>query len=171
MNNIITSALPLGLDGIKILLHLLNFAILMAGLTLLLYKPVLKFINGRRELIRKQLEENERLKTEAEEKYNTYKTKLDNINADLELKKSNADKEIEAKREAVVNEATKKAKEMLKKAEQDCAQERINAFNNLRHELADAAVEIAGVILEREVSKEENAKIIDRCIEEWSEND
>ncbi len=164
-------ALPLGLDGVKILLHLLNFAILMAGLTILLYKPVLKFIKNRQDIIKTQIEDNEKIKKEAEDKYLTYQDKLDNINADLDAKKAEADKEIEGKKEAIIYEATRKAKDMLKKAEQDCAQERVNAFNNLRHEIADAAVEIASVILEREISKEENSKIIEQCIEEWSDND
>lgn len=167
----IISALPLGLDGVKILLHLLNFAILMTGLTILLYKPVLKFINNRQETFKAQIEDNEKIKKEAEEKYLNYQNKLDNIHADLETKRAEADKEIEGKKEAIIYEATKKAKEMLKKAEQDCVQERISAFNNLRNEIADAAVEIAGVILEREISKEENAKIIEQCIDEWSDND
>ena len=41
--------MPLNIDWQQILLHLLNFVILFAGLWLLLYKPVKKFMNGRRE--------------------------------------------------------------------------------------------------------------------------
>ena len=41
--------MPLNIDWQQILLHLLNFVILFAGRWLLLYKPVKKFMNGRRE--------------------------------------------------------------------------------------------------------------------------
>ena len=41
--------MPLNIDWQQILLHLLNFVILFAGLWLLLYKPVRKFMQNRRE--------------------------------------------------------------------------------------------------------------------------
>jgi len=44
MDIILSANLPLGIDGMKILLHLMNFLILMIGVTLLVYKPVKKFI-------------------------------------------------------------------------------------------------------------------------------
>lgn len=43
------AAVPLNIDWQQILLHLLNFVILFAGLYLLLYKPVKAFMQKRRE--------------------------------------------------------------------------------------------------------------------------
>ena len=40
--------MPLNIDFLQILLHLLNFVILAGGLTFLLYKPVVKFLESRR---------------------------------------------------------------------------------------------------------------------------
>ena len=42
------AAVPLNIDWQQILLHLLNFVILFAGLYLLLYKPIKAFIQKRK---------------------------------------------------------------------------------------------------------------------------
>ena len=47
----------------------------------------------------------------------------------------------------------------------------LEAISNLHNEVADVAVDIARNILEKEISREENEKIIDDCIKQWSEND
>ena len=67
--------MPLNIDLVQVLLHMLNFVILAGGLTLLLFRPVRRFMDGRRrafeERERKNSEdaaENERLKAEYEEK-------------------------------------------------------------------------------------------------------
>lgn len=171
MYQMLLSGLPLGLDGIKILLHLLNFAILMTGLTFLLYKPVLKFINKRQDGIKQQLQDNENTKKEAEELLTQYKTKLDLVETEIDRKKAAAEKSITLHKEAVISEAQKHAEEIYRKAEVESENERIEAINTLHNEVADVALNIASLILEREISKEEHTKIIDACIAEWSDND
>ena len=41
--------MPLNIDFLQILLHMLNFVILAGGLTFLLFKPVNRFLDQRRE--------------------------------------------------------------------------------------------------------------------------
>ena len=45
--------MPLNIDWQQILLHLLNFLILATGLTLLLYKPVKRFMKKREGRVRR----------------------------------------------------------------------------------------------------------------------
>lgn len=165
------SALPLGIDAVKILLHLFNFAILFVGLTLLLYKPVLKFIKKRQDTIAGQIKTNEETKAAAEEALNDYRQKLDNAENEIDAKKAAALKEVAADKEMILAQAKAKADNILKKADEESERERAAALSMLHDELADVAVTIASNILEREISKEENAKIIDDCINEWSQND
>ena len=68
MNILSSGNLPLGLDGMKILLHLFNFLLLMIGVTFLVYKPVKKFIEKRQNEIKEQYDSNEKAKKEAIEK-------------------------------------------------------------------------------------------------------
>ncbi|HKL74101.1 MAG TPA: ATP synthase F0 subunit B, partial [Clostridia bacterium] len=141
------------------------------GLTFLLYKPVLKFINKRQESIKSQLDANEETKLEAEKLFKEYKAKLDQAETEIDRKKVEADKSIAFHKESVMQDAKKRADEIYRKAEIESENERIEAINNLHNEVADVALNIASNILEREISKEENAKIIDACINEWSDTD
>jgi F-type H+-transporting ATPase subunit b len=171
MTSMILGDLPLGLDGIKIALHLLNFAILMVGLTILLYKPVLKFIKKREDTIKNQLDENEKVKKEADEKLSEYQTKLDNFDAEINKKKEEELQNVNEQKELILADASKQATNVLKRAEEISKNERKKAIKSLHSEVANVAVNIAGNILEREISKEENAKIIDDCINKWSEDE
>ena len=56
--------LPLNIDIQQVLLHLLNFTILFAGMYFILYKPVRKFMDAREEHF-KQLEEEAKAAAEA----------------------------------------------------------------------------------------------------------
>ena len=65
--------MPLNIDLLQILLHMLNFVILAGGLSFLLFKPVRRFLEQRREQFaeaekknRESAEENERIRAEYE---------------------------------------------------------------------------------------------------------
>lgn len=171
MNFLILSALPLGLDGVKILLYLFNFALLMTGLTVLLYKPILKFMKKRQEIISSQLKENEETKQNAQAMLKEYQVKLEKASDEIDLKKADAQKAIQSEKEKILSQAEEKAEDILKKAEEECERERVSAISDLQNELADVAVTIAKNILEREISREENSQIIDACVKEWIDND
>lgn len=163
--------LPLGLSGIKIALHLLNFVILMTGLTFLLYKPIKKFIKGRQEKIANQIKENEKAKADAETLMKDYQTKMDKADAEIEKSINETHLAVENEKEAILNSAHRKANDILKKAEEECAAEQKKAICSLKNEVAEVAVNLASNILEREIKPKEHEKIIDDCINEWSEND
>ena len=64
------TGLPLNIDITQILLHLLNFTVLFAGLYFILYKPVRKIMNEREEHFKK-LEEDAKSKKAKRQKKNT----------------------------------------------------------------------------------------------------
>ena len=51
-NTAYLSGLPLNIDVVQILLHMLNFVILAGVLGLLVYKPAAKFLSERRVILR-----------------------------------------------------------------------------------------------------------------------
>lgn len=73
------------------------------------------------------------------------------------------------KRESIISDAKLKAEEIYNKAKAERDYERDNAIKNLQNEVADVAVKLAENILDREISKEENLKLIDESIKEWIE--
>ena len=84
--------MPLNIDFLQILLHMLNFVILAGGLTFLLFKPVNRFLDQRREQFAQaekknieSAEENERLRAE-------YEQKLKDADTEIAEKKKSAEK-------------------------------------------------------------------------------
>ena len=52
----------------------------------------------------------------------------------------------------------------MKQAESDIAQEKRKAVNEIKDEIGGMAMEIAGKVIEREISEEDHAKLIDDFI-------
>ena len=86
------------------------------------------------------------------------------INEMLEKRKAKADAQIQ---DAV--EASSQVTAMKEKAEKDIAQEKRKAVNEIKGEIGGMAVEIAGKVIEREISEEDHAKLIDEFIENVGE--
>ena len=59
----------------------------------------------------------------------------------------------------------------MRDAEKDALEERKKSVVGAKNDVADLAITIAREILGREISEEDNEKIIDECIKEWKEND
>lgn len=58
---------------------------------------------------------------------------------------------------------------MKEKAEKDIAQEKKKAVNEIKNEIGDMAMEIAGKVIEREINETDHAKLIDEFIENVGE--
>ena len=99
--------MPLNIDWQQILLHLLNFLILATGLTLLLYKPVKRFMKKREDEYAAREEGTQKALDDAKDKEREYEQKLSDADAEIaEMKKRAA--ESEAKK--IVDDARAKAK-------------------------------------------------------------
>ena len=66
--------------------------------------------------------------------------------------------------EELLKEAASQAAAMKAKAESDIAQEKRKAVNEIKDEIGGMAMEIAGKVIEREISEEDHAKLIDDFI-------
>ena len=71
--------------------------------------------------------------------------------------------------EEMLKEASSQITAMKEKAEKDIAQEKRKAVNEIKGEIGGMAVEIAGKVIEREISEEDHAKLIDEFIENVGE--
>lgn len=156
------------LSWIDILLHLLNFAILVVGLTFLLYKPVLKFINKRKEDIQNEIKKGEDLQESAKAKLEEYQAKLSEAETEAETVKQTALADAEVEKKKIIESADAEAKRLIENANKDCVVLKKQAVEEVKNGVTDAVIEIATKVIEREVSKEDNQKLIDDCLEKWS---
>ena len=108
----------LGIDGWSIVLYLVNMGILLGVLTKLLYRPLLKLMDDRREAVRKNLEEAESLKVAfaEESKRQSHETKELLLNMQAEVSEAKARAEVHAKE--LIMEADARREQMLEQAQQ-----------------------------------------------------
>ena len=66
--------------------------------------------------------------------------------------------------EEMLKEASAQAAALKAKAENDIAQEKRKAVNEIKGEIGGMAMEIAGKVIEREISEEDHVKLIDEFI-------
>ena len=129
-----------------------------------LFKPVNEMLEKRRAKANAEIQDaiqakNDALamKTEYEQNMREAKTKANEI-------LSNAQKTATVQSEEMLKEASRQAAAMKAKAEADIAQEKRKAVNEIKDEIGGMAVEIAGKVIEREISEEDHAKLIDEFI-------
>lgn len=122
----------LGINLQSIILYLVNFGILLAVLTKLLYRPIIGYLDRRREEIKNSITEAERLKNEfqkkidqihkeKEETHATLRREIEEMKKYTEQKKAEMVKEMELERarllEQTQHEIEKRKQELIAQAE------------------------------------------------------
>jgi F-type H+-transporting ATPase subunit b len=80
-----------------------------------------------------------------------------------------ATKTAEQKSDEIIGDANRKAAAAKVKAEAEIAQERKKAVNELKNEIGGIAIDLAGKVIEREISEDDHRKLIDEFIENVGE--
>lgn len=129
-----------------------------------LFKPIREILEKRKakadaEILdaTKAKEEALAMKSEYEQNMQDAKNKANEILA-------TAQKTATLQSEEILREANAQAVQIKTKAERDIEQEKRKAVNDIKNEIGDMALEIAGKVIEREVSAEDHTKLIDEFI-------
>ena len=77
---------------------------------------------------------------------------------------TSAQKTASVQSEEMLKEAAAQAAAIKAKAEKDIAQEKRKAVNEIKDEIGGMAMDIAGKVIEREISEEDHKKLIDEFI-------
>ncbi len=83
---------------------------------------------------------------------------------------SRAEKQAQAKGESIVDDARREAQAVREKADRDIAREMAQAKGELQGEISAIAMELAEKIMEKEISREDHARLIDEFIEGMGED-
>lgn len=129
-----------------------------------LFKPINEMLEKRRQMADAQIQDAVKAKNEADAIKAEYEQNM------LEAKNKANDILISAQKtaavqsEAMLKEAASKAAAIKVKAENDIAQEKRKAVNEIKGEIGGMAMEIAGKVIEREICEEDHRKLIDEFI-------
>lgn len=141
----------LGIDPWSMLLYLVNTGVLLVVLTYFLYKPILKFIDQRRQQIADNIEEAQRLQKTFEKKLE--KSEAERKQAETELKEelANLQKFTERKKAELTAEMDSARTEMMQKAQKEIDQKKDNLLKEAEEEVKKIMTKIILHIVENKV--------------------
>jgi len=162
--DIINKLIPNGIW--PVITQLLTTIVLIIIVQKLLYKPVRGMLDKRAAHIKRHIEEAERDQklaaghlSEAERQVQTAKTQ-----SQLMLKE--AQEAGATTRNEALEEAKETTRRMKLQADEDIRKARDQAADDIRREIVDVAIEASKRVLERELVKKDNEKVVDDFVKE-----
>lgn len=156
----------LGINLLEIIFAIVNFLILVGILAKFLYKPFLEMLDARNQSIKGAFDNAEATNRRADEKLEAYNRKIANVEEEGReiIKKAKIKAENQAKE--IVDEASQKATEMIKKAEKEIERQEVIAMADLKGQVASLVLMASEKVLERELAGEGHVQFVDQIIEE-----
>ena len=145
--------------------HVLNVIILFVVLKLLIYKPVLKFMKKRENSFADKVEEldaRDKKLIQIKEQYDHMMAEADNEAAAI-ITKSNEMARDHARE--ILDNAKEHARDLVLRAKKEIEAEKAQTRRDMKAEIAEMSIQIAAKVLQREVSLDDNRKIIDEFFE------
>lgn len=129
-----------GIDWKLLIAQAINFGVLLAVLTYLLYKPVLKTLDERSALIKKGVVDAEEATKKLEEADDTVKARLQEAEGEAEGLVARARDEAGSERSRIVKEAEVRASHIEKDAEARAKEAKEQALKESEREIARLAI-------------------------------
>ena len=143
-----------------------NLLILYLFLKKLLFKPLKNMIDSRQKEIDDAYESAEEKNRKADELRASYEKKLADAARESEDIVRTATRRAELESEEIIKNAGREADRIVERAEERIELERRAALEEIKNEVSTLALDIAAAVIERDVSAEEHAALIDEFISE-----
>ncbi|HLD56166.1 MAG TPA: F0F1 ATP synthase subunit B [Candidatus Omnitrophota bacterium] len=150
----------------EVFVQLLAFAIVFWVLRALAWKPILKALETRRELIKNEFNKIESAKKENESLHLEYANRLQKIEEEARGKLQQAIDEGKEIARELQESARKEARAVLEKAKEDIALEVAKAKVTLRHEIADLTLGATEKLIREKLDDTKDKELVLDFIEE-----
>ena len=143
---------------------ILTFLVLVGLLAKFAWRPLLEALDRRQGTVAKALDDAKAAQQELQrlQKESAEMMRQARIEAEAIIARSRTD--ADALREELKQKSRAEAASIVKNAEQQIALETARAVQQIRHEAVALSVEIASKILQRQVSREDNAALIEETL-------
>ena len=143
---------------------ILTFLVLLWLLAKFAWRPLLQALESRQELIRKSLDDAQEARRELERLHveSAQILKEARVQADSIITQTRSDGE--RLREEMRQKARTEADTIVRTAERQIQLETARALQQIRHEAADLSVMIASKLIQRNLSKEDNERLIEDAL-------
>ncbi len=157
------------IDPWVLLAQLLNLFIQVMLIKKFLFKPIREVLAKRKAMADAEIADATRAKEEAESLKSEYEASMKQARDKANDILATAQKSAAQQSEEIIREANAQAVSIKSKAERDIEQERRKAVNEIKDEIGDMAMEIAGKVIERELNANDHEKLIDEFINKVGE--
>lgn len=159
----------LNINFFTALFTLANTVALFLVLKKFLFQPVLKMIADRQQEIDDLYLDANNAKSSAQQMEAEYRQKLENAALTGKRMVKEAVARGQSREEEILRQANAEADAIRAKAASDIAQEKKKALNDAKNEISDLALAIAGKVVGRELTGEDQSRLVDRFIDELGE--
>lgn len=156
--------MPLNIDFLQILLHMLNFVILAGGLTFLLFKPVNRFMDARSAKFAEAEKKNLQAAQENEMLRVSYEEKLRDADEEIAARKKTAEKESAEISARYLEEAREKAASVIRSAESEAEERKKHILESAQAEIGELVVSATHKLLSSTVTPERDSALYDEFI-------
>ena len=139
---------------------ILTFLVLVALLTKFAWKPLLQMLDARQDAIKKSLADAETAKRELERLQEESSQIIRKARVEAESIVSKSWSDAEKLREEMKVKAKAEADAIVKESQRQIEIETGRALRQIRSEVADLSIAIASKVIQRNVSKEDNDRLI-----------
>ncbi|MCQ2800053.1 MAG: ATP synthase F0 subunit B [Bacilli bacterium] len=150
----------------SLVINLLALIVLFVFLYFVAYKPVKKYLDARKDYVEKNIKDSEEAKATYESKLALTEDMVKDARAEASeiISKAKADAEVSAQN--IIKEADEAAKARQLAADEAIAQAEEKSRRAIHDEIVNVALEASKQVLGREISREDNEKLLNDFIEE-----
>lgn len=147
-------------------LQIISFLILLGLLTRFLYRPFMKYLDGRADDLGRLIRGTEEDRKKAEEGLRASAEELRKTKKEIIGLKESAARDADREKIKTLEEAKKEALSIIERARLDAIKELKTAKDEVREEIASLSVEMAKKILNREIKEKDHRRLIEESIRE-----
>ncbi len=155
---------PLNIDIVQVLLHMLNLVILVGGLTLILYRPVTKFLEERRRGIEEEERRCAEERASAEALREEYERKCREADEVIEERAREAERVMAERAGKYMDAARARADEILKSAEEEAESRKAHILEAAQTEIGELVITAAQKLINENASPEGDRALYDEFI-------
>ena len=145
---------------------ILTFLVLLVALRKLAWGPLLAALESRQQAIKKSLDDAQQAKAELDRLHQESAQIVRQARAEAESIIVSSRADADRLREEMKQKAKAEAENIVKNAERQIQLETDRALQQIRHEAVDLSVMIASKLLQRNLTKEDNERLIEEALKQ-----
>ena len=157
-------------EPFTLIVTILNLFLQLFLIKKFLLNKVLEVIDQRRTAADKEISEANDAKQEALAIKQTYEENMRQAKEEAGQILMNAQRTATNRSEEIIRDAQEQAVQLKQKAAADIAQEKKKALNDAKNEISGMAMEIAGKVVGRTLTEDDQSRLVDEFIQELGES-